>query len=125
MKHHIVAVPNPINDALDAVERLGRLRLLEVASCELLKLLYLWGWNDGFVPFKPGASREALAFDEDELCRALGELEELGFIRLRAPVQGYAPIEILSLSAGELADCADLTWWRYYNVALLDETDEH
>ena len=94
-------------------------------SSSQLKLLYLWGWQDGFVSFEPGASRKALALDEDELCRALGELEELEFIRLRAPVQGYAPIEILSLSAGELSGRADLTWWRYYHVALLDETDEN
>jgi hypothetical protein len=55
MKQQIVAVPNPINDALDAVERLGRLHLLDAMSCELLS--------------------------------------------------------------------ADVTWWRYYHVALLYETD--
>jgi hypothetical protein len=38
MKQQFVAVPNPINNVLDAVERLRTLRMLGKQSCELLSL---------------------------------------------------------------------------------------
>jgi hypothetical protein len=123
MKQQIVAVQNSINDAFEQIEQLRRQRTLHAESCDVLKLLYLWGWNDGFVSFNADESRSALGLGEEQISRALAELKELGFIRLRMPVWGHSPIEVLFFSSGEQGR-ADLSWWRYYRVASFAESDE-
>jgi len=121
MKSHVVAVPNSINDAFSAVDLLGQMRLLRGLTCELLKLLYIWGWNDGFVSLRAEETRLASGLEGEDVGRALAELERLNFVRVRGGGDGLASVEILSLAAPVTAGSVDLGWWRYYQVSLSDD----
>jgi hypothetical protein len=123
MKLQIVAVPNSIDDALDAVDRLAPAGRLEPASAEALKLLFIWGWNDGFASVRRADASLVFGMPSQTVKRALHELSTRGFIQIREAGDAYA-VEITSLAAGPAGSSFGVSWWRYYEVQLDAGSDE-
>jgi hypothetical protein len=122
MKQQIVAVPNSIGDSLDAIDQLADAGELGRASAESLKLLYIWGWNDGFASVRRLDANELFAMSPSELKRALHDLASRGFIQLRDAGECYA-IEVTSLAVAAVAAGLGISWWRYYHVDIEMESD--
>lgn len=77
MKQLTLTVPNSINDSLNAIETLRFHGTLTELACRLLEMLYIAGWEDGFVALdRPNISR-ALGASPEEVSALLRELEEL------------------------------------------------
>jgi hypothetical protein len=123
MKQQIVAVPNSINDALDAIDQLATLGVLEPASAETLKLLYVWGWNDGFASIRRADANLVFGLRTTELGHALNDLSTRGFLQLRDAGESLA-IEVISLAVNAIVAGYGLSWWRYYQVQLDSNTGE-
>ncbi|HME81739.1 MAG TPA: hypothetical protein VKF82_06645 [Candidatus Eremiobacteraceae bacterium] len=117
MKLQIVAVSNSINDALDAIDSLSPSGVLEPASAEALKLLYVWGWNDGFASIRRADESLVFGMRTQTVKRALHELSSRGFIQLRDAGDSYA-VEITSLAMGGVAPGFAVSWWRYYEIQI-------
>ncbi|HEV2908021.1 MAG TPA: hypothetical protein VGX02_02025 [Candidatus Eremiobacteraceae bacterium] len=122
MKQQIVAVPNSIGDALDAIDRLADAGELGRASAETLELLCIWGWDDGFASVRRLDANELFAMSPPELKRALDDLVSRGFIQLRDAGECYA-IEVTSLAVAAIAAGLGISWRRYYQVDIDTESD--
>lgn len=122
MKQQIVAVPNSIGDAFDAIDQLADAGELGRASAETLKLLYIWSWNDGFASVRRFDANELFALSTGELKSALHELTTRGFIQLRDAGECYA-IEVTSLAVAAIAAGLGISWWRYYHVDIDMDSD--
>jgi hypothetical protein len=115
MKQQILAVPNSINDALDAIDQLVTVGMLEPASADVLRLVYVWGWSDGFSVVRRANASLVFGMRPGELKAALTELTSRGFIQLRDAGDHFA-IEATSLSTGAVAPGCGISWWRFYHV---------
>ena len=104
----------------------------ELAS-RLLEMLYVTGWDDGFVGFERGECACALSATRSDVDGALDELEGLCLIALRKSHGGEAAAEpdemasqshevaeIVSLSTSAFSGRPELCWWRYYRVESAD-----
>jgi len=123
MKLQIVAVPNSVDDALDAIDELIPAGLLEPESVDALKLLYIWGWNDGFASIRRADATLVFGMTAPAVKRALFELSSQGFIQMRDAGECYV-VEITLLALGEAASGLALSWWRYYEIKIDSETDQ-
>ncbi len=123
MKLQIVAVPNSVDDALDAIDELIPAGLLEPESAEALKLLYIWGWNDGFASIRRADATLVFGMTAPAVKRALFELSSQGFIQMRDAGECYV-VEITSLAMGAIAPRSAVSWWRYYEIQIEAGGDE-
>ena len=119
MKQLTFAVPNSITEVLHEIEDLREIGKLGELSCRLLEMLYVTGWDDGFVQFKRRDLCSALGASKTELDRAIAELETLWLVMFR-PAPDHEVAEIVALSTPALSGTAQICWWQYYRVEFAD-----
>lgn len=130
MKQITFAVPNSVSAVLYEIEQLRQRHTLSELSCRLLQMLYVVGWDDGFMVIDRAQIAAALGARLPQLGRAIAELDALDLIRVRALEDAPAKqaLEILAMSSAEHSGLPQICWWDYYRVQFadyfLDERDE-
>jgi hypothetical protein len=119
MKQLTFAVPNSVAEVLYEIEDLRRVGKISELSCRLLEMLYVTGWDDGFVQFKRRDLGSALQASKTELDNAIAELEALCLVMFRLAVD-HEVAEIVALSTPALSGTAEICWWQYYRVEFAD-----
>ncbi len=119
MKQLTFAVPNLQSEALAEIENLRRQGKITELSCRLLQMLYVMGWDDGFVEFDRHNLAMALGATLLHLEAAMAELEARCFAIFRW-ADRYEVAELISLSTPTLCGVERICWWQYYRVEFND-----
>ena len=122
MKPVTFAVPNSVSAVLYEIEQLRHRSTLSELGCRLLQMLYVVGWDDGFMVIDRPQIAAALGVRLPQLARAIAELEALELIRVRAleHAQAKEAVEILAMSSAEWSGLPQICWWDYYRVQFAD-----
>jgi len=115
-----VMVPNPKSRALGAIDGLSACGLLADRSADVLKALYVRGWDDGFVA-NAKTIGDLLHLTPRALRTTLDDLARSGTIAVRDRPDGGAVVELCALAKPwDFGDVA-LGWWR---IVLVDDDPE-
>ena len=122
MKHQTFTEPNSLDCAIDAIDESVARGVLTRMSGTVLKLLYLWGWDDGFASIPRTDASLIFGLCDVEIARSLRQLASFGFLRLREAGERHT-IEITALSGCAMTSGLPLSWWRYYKVDVGSQTE--
>ncbi len=122
MKSVVLAIPNSVSDVLSHTEALCRAGVIGPLSRRLLEMLYVLGWDDGFVEFDRVSLALTLREESKAIDDALAELQGLRVVSMRQGLD-YEVAELIALSAPSAFAHAQLGWWQMYSIELLDDKD--
>ncbi len=120
MKSVVLAIPNSVSDVLSQTGQLCRAGVLGPLSRRLLEMLYVLGWDDGFVEFNRVSLGRTLREESKPIDAALAELQGLHVISIRRG-RDHEVAELIALSVPRAFVHAQLGWWQMYSIELLDD----
>jgi len=116
MSFSIVATPNSLSNALSAIDSLTLDQTVTRDQAAILKSLYVFGWQDGFVIGGSSALARSLGLTASDVDSRVDALESAGAVRKRPLAGGGDVIELASLTAPWALGEDRLGWWEYFVV---------
>lgn len=122
MKNVVLAIANSVSEVLAETERLCRAGTLQPLSARLLEMMYVLGWDDGFVEFDRSCVATTLREKSSAIDQALTELQSLEIVSMRRG-ERHEVAELIALSAPRASAQPHLGWWQIYSIELFDDAE--
>jgi DNA-binding MarR family transcriptional regulator len=116
MSYSIVATPNSLSCALSAIDSLTLDQTVTTEEAAILKSLYVFGWQDGFVDSGSSELAKRLGLSAFDVDSRVDALVSAGAVRRRPLAGGGDVIELATLATPWTLGEERLGWWEYLVV---------